>query len=129
MMEKDANVCEETEKTMGIIAGKWKPVILFHLLYGGTKRFNELKRLIPNITQKMLTSQLRELEQQDIIKRIVYPQVPPKVEYLMTDHGKSLQPLIEGMYEWGASHLKHMEEQKKNRTTKKDDVINKSREV
>ncbi len=102
---------------MQIISGKWKPVILFHLLYGGTKRFSELKRLIPTITQKMLTNQLRELEEQDIIQRIVYPQVPPKVEYLMTDYGRSLLPIIEALYKWGSSHIEHMKSNEKNRST------------
>ncbi|SFM14281.1 transcriptional regulator, HxlR family [Gracilibacillus orientalis] len=123
-MSENTEMCKETEKTMGILAGKWKPVILFHLLYGGTKRFNELKRLIPTVTQKMLTNQLRELEQQDIIKRIVYAQVPPKVEYLMTDYGRSLQPLIEIMYEWGASHIKHMENKEKDLTVDEKSVTN-----
>ncbi|MFB5661339.1 winged helix-turn-helix transcriptional regulator [Alteribacillus sp. HJP-4] len=108
-MEEDTRLCQETEEVMGILSGKWKLIILFHLMYGGTKRFNELKRLIPNITQKMLTKHLRELEQQDIIKRIVYAQVPPKVEYTMTDYGNKLKPIIEDLHEFGKSHLVHMQ--------------------
>lgn len=104
----------ETEKcqvitALDIIVGKWKPVILLHLMEGGTKRFSELKRLIPDITQKMLTKQLRELEEQDIIQRVIYPQVPPKVEYSLTEHGKSLVPILEQMHIWGEAHLKHMQ--------------------
>lgn len=83
-MKENQISCQETEETLGILTGKWKPVILYHLLYGGKKRFSELKKLIPGITQKMLTSQLRELEQQDIVRRKVYPEVPPRVEYCIT---------------------------------------------
>jgi DNA-binding HxlR family transcriptional regulator len=99
--------CEETVKTMTVLSGKWKLVILYHLLYGGTKRFSELQKLIPNVTQKILTQHLRELEQEYLIQRIVYPQVPPKVEYKMTEYGRSLQPVIKAIYEWGKSHIQH----------------------
>ena len=92
---------------MGILVGKWKPVILLYLLQEGTKRFSELKRNMPGITQKMLTKQLRELEDEDIIERVVYPQVPPKVEYSMTEYGRSLEPILEAMHEWGARHTLH----------------------
>lgn len=98
---------------LDIIVGKWKPVILMHLLEGGTKRFSELKRLIPDITQKMLTKQLRELEEQDIIQRVIYPQVPPKVEYSLTAHGKSLVPILEQMHVWGEAHLEHLQASQK----------------
>jgi DNA-binding HxlR family transcriptional regulator len=99
------------EETVRIIAGKWNLTILYHLS-GGTKRFNELRGLIPDITQKILTNQLRELEKQDIVRRVVYAQVPPKVEYSLTDYGKTLQPVMALMVEWGAAHSEHME--KKN---------------
>jgi DNA-binding HxlR family transcriptional regulator len=105
------NICLK-EETLRIFAGKWKMTILYHLSTGGTKRFNELRGLIPEITQKILTNQLRELEEQDIVRRVVYPQVPPKVEYSLTDYGKSLQPVMALMVEWGAAHSEHM--QKKN---------------
>ena len=72
-------------------------------------RFNELKRSIPGITQKMLTSQLRELEQHDLITRKVYAQVPPKVEYALSEHGKSLIPLLTMMSKWGEEHVKHID--------------------
>jgi DNA-binding HxlR family transcriptional regulator len=107
-MEKiEANKCHVVN-AMDPLIGKWKVNALLHLMYGGTKRFNELKRLMPGVTQKMLTSQLRELEENDIIQRIIYPEVPPRVEYSMTTYGKTLIPIIESMHDWGASHLDHL---------------------
>lgn len=94
--------------SLEIIVGKWKPIILLHLLHGGTKRFGELKRLLPDITQKMLTTQLRELEEQDIIARKVYAEVPPKVEYSITAYGQSLNSILQQMHEWGVAHMKHI---------------------
>lgn len=95
------------DDALGILTGKWKPIILLHLLTKGTQRFSELKRNMPGITQKMLTNQLRDLEEEDIVKRVVYPQVPPKVEYSMTDYGKSLEPILRAMHDWGAKHSVH----------------------
>ena len=105
-MERKPDNCR-VEDALGILVGKWKPVILLYLLQEGTKRFSELKRNMPGITQKMLTKQLRELEDEDIIERVVYPQVPPKVEYSMTEYGRSLEPILEAMHEWGARHTEH----------------------
>lgn len=105
-MERKPDNCQ-VEDALGILVGKWKPVILLYLLQEGTKRFSELKRNMPGITQKMLTKQLRELEDEDIIQRVVYPQVPPKVEYSMTEYGRSLEPILEAMHEWGARHTEH----------------------
>jgi DNA-binding HxlR family transcriptional regulator len=114
-MEFQVNLCQ-VDKALEVMVGKWKPVILLHLLHGGTKRFSELKRLIPDITQKMLTAQLRELEEQDIIERVVYPQIPPKVEYSMTDYGRTLEPVLNLMHQWGTAHLKHMQEKSETNT-------------
>lgn len=105
-MERKPENCQ-VEDALGILVGKWKPVILLFLLQEGTKRFSELKRKMPGITQKMLTKQLRELEDEDIIKRVVYAQVPPKVEYSMTEYGRSLEPVLDAMHEWGAKHTMH----------------------
>ncbi|MGP0585094.1 winged helix-turn-helix transcriptional regulator [Paenibacillus timonensis] len=109
-MENERPYCCQrgVEASLEIIVGKWKPIILLHLLHGGTRRFGELKRLLPDITQKMLTTQLRELEAQDIIERKVYAVVPPKVEYSITEYGRSLYHLLQGMHEWGEAHLEHM---------------------
>ncbi|WP_346817966.1 winged helix-turn-helix transcriptional regulator [Bacillus paramobilis] len=102
------------EAMVEVIGGKWKGVILYHLL-DGTKRFNELKRLKPNITQRMLTLQLRELEADGIIHREVYREVPPKVEYSLTELGETLRPMILLMMEW-ATH--NMEKVLESRNTK-----------
>ena len=92
------------EATLEVIGGKWKGVIVFHLL-GGTKRFNELRRLVPEVTQRMLTRQLRELENDRIVLRVVYAEVPPKVEYSLTEYGKTLAPVLAMMQKWGTKYL------------------------
>ena len=94
----------EKELTLAVIGGKWKMLILWYLGKEGTKRFNELKTLMPNITQRMLVNQLRDLESDYIIHREVYPVVPPKVEYSLTDRGRTLMPILEAMYEWGIEY-------------------------
>lgn len=88
------------EAALDVIGNKWKGIILFHLL-SGTKRFNELKRLIPVVSQRVLTLQLRELEKDKVISRKVYPQVPPKVEYSLSELGASLKPVLTALREWG----------------------------
>lgn len=99
------------EATVDVIAGKWKIVILRYLL-DGTMRFNELHRRLPGVTQQMLTKQLRELEADGIITRTIYPVVPPRVEYAMTDLGRSLRPILMQMLDWGQMYIEH----KKNDT-------------
>lgn len=91
------------ETTLEVIGGKWKGIILYHLIEG-PKRFSEFRRLYPAITQFMLTLQLRELERDGIIHREVYKQVPPKVEYSLTEFGKTLEPIILSMKRWGATY-------------------------
>lgn len=104
-------VCDKfcpIESTLKVIGGKWKTLIIWHLS-SETKRFSELKRELPLITQKMLTQQLRELEMDGVIHREVYPQVPPKVEYSLTDMGKSLEPVLSAMCEWGKEYASYVE--------------------
>jgi DNA-binding HxlR family transcriptional regulator len=105
-LEMQPELCR-VEDALGIIVGKWKPIILLILLQDGTQRFSELKRRVPGITQKMLTNQLRELEKEDIVARKVYPQVPPKVEYSITEYGRSVEPILVAMHEWGTAHTLH----------------------
>jgi DNA-binding HxlR family transcriptional regulator len=93
------------EVTLDKIGGKWKPLVLWYLK-GKTRRFGELKRLIPNITEKMLTEKLRELEADGLVNREVYREVPPKVEYSLTRYGRSLDDLLERLCAWGKSHAK-----------------------
>ncbi len=88
------------EITLQVIGGRWKVVIVWALLHG-TKRFSDLCRSMPGITQKMLTQQLRELERDRIVLRKVYPQVPPKVEYSITPLGRSLKPVVNAIHRWG----------------------------
>ncbi|WP_028829274.1 winged helix-turn-helix transcriptional regulator [Proteocatella sphenisci] len=99
---KDKYSCS-IELTMDLIGGKWKIRILWYL-NTGTKRFSELKKLIPDITPKMLTTQLREMERNNLITRKVYPVVPPKVEYSITEYGKGLQSTLEEMCKWGSKY-------------------------
>lgn len=94
----------EKELTLAVIGGKWKLIILWHLGHEGTKRFGELNKLIPHITKKMLTNQLRELEDDQLISRKVYSEVPPRVEYSLTEYGVSLMPVLQMMYEWGKKY-------------------------
>ncbi|MEN2766942.1 winged helix-turn-helix transcriptional regulator [Ornithinibacillus xuwenensis] len=102
MKEKKYNI--SVEATLEVIGGKWKCVILCHLNHG-KKRTSELKRLMPTITQKMLTQQLRELEEDGVINRIVHNQVPPKVEYELSDYGTSLQGILDSLCAWGEKHI------------------------
>jgi len=101
------------EFTLDVIGGKWKGVLLYHLLEG-TKRFNEFRKICPAITQRMLTLQLRELEADGIVHREVYQQVPPKVEYSLTAFGQSLAPIIRSMAVWGATYRTSIEDRRKS---------------
>lgn len=92
------------EATISLIGGKYKSLILWKLT-GGTLRFSQLRKEVPCATPKMLTQQLRELETDGLIRREVFPVVPPKVEYSLTDFGKSIQPVLESMYAWGTGYL------------------------
>jgi len=95
-------------RTVELIGGKWKAVILFYLL-DGTLRVGELRRKIPGITQRMLTLQLRELESDGLVDRTVFPVVPPHVEYALTPFGRTLDPVLRTMREWGTRHKRHAE--------------------
>lgn len=93
------------DTTLHLIGGKYKSLILWHLI-GGTLRYGEIHKLMPQATPKMLTQQLRELERDKIIIREVFPVVPPKVEYSLTDLGRSLQSILTSMYKWGEHYMK-----------------------
>ena len=99
-----ANGCP-VEATLDLIDGKWKGVILYHL-QDGPVRFNALRRGLPGITQRMLTKQLRELEQGGLILRQVFAEVPPRVEYRLSPLGETMQPVIETLKSWGETYLK-----------------------
>ncbi|MFQ4141682.1 helix-turn-helix domain-containing protein [Chlorogloeopsis sp. ULAP02] len=95
------------EAALDVIADKWKGVILYHLL-NEPKRFNELKRTFPELSQRILTRQLRELEDDGVISRKIYPEIPPKVEYSLTDLGKQLEPTLLSLESWGIKYVETM---------------------
>ena len=109
------------EATLEVIGGKWKCVILCHLTHG-TKRTSDLKRIMPNITQKMLTQQLRELEADGVVNRITYHQVPPKVEYELSEYGWSLKPILDALCTWGEIHI--IKEYGDKFTVLEDNILN-----
>jgi len=105
MMAEKEYTCT-VEVTLGVIGGKWKAVILWHLTHK-TLRFSQLQRRLSGVTQKMLTQQLRELERDGMIHREVYAEVPPRVEYSLTQEGRTLTPLLTLMCEWGKAFLEN----------------------
>lgn len=100
----------EIELTLEILSGKWKALLIWNLHLHEVIRYNEFRRLIPSITQKMLTQQLKELEKYGIIFRKVYPSVPPMVEYTLTETGQKLIPIMESMDLWGKEYVKKYHE-------------------
>lgn len=93
------------DATMSVIGGKYKAIILYHLRVDGVLRFNQLQKYIPQATPKMLTQQLRELEADGFIHREVYPVVPPKTEYSLTELGQTLVPIVDAICQWGREHM------------------------
>lgn len=102
-MDTNKLSCGGVETTLKMIGGKWKPLILY-LLRQGSLRYSALQKNIPEITQKMLTQQLRQLEQDGLLTRRVFPVIPPRVEYTLTKRGSSLLPILGSMAEWGSNH-------------------------
>ena len=111
------------EATLELIGGKYKALILWHLSEG-TLRFSELKKLIPTATAKMLTQQLRELETQNLLIRTVYPVVPPKVEYTLSELGRSLMPVLVAMRDWGVNYMRGKKLEPCCFMMQKDPIIN-----
>lgn len=103
----DCNFGCSVEVALEIIGGKWKGVILFHLL-DETKRFNQLRRDMPNVTQRMLTLQLRELEEDGIVQRKIFQEIPPHVEYSLTEFGRTLEPVLLLMRDWGDKYTEQI---------------------
>ncbi|MEM9596565.1 MAG: helix-turn-helix domain-containing protein [Acidobacteriota bacterium] len=97
------------ERVLAVFAGKWKPAILFALENEGTLRFNELRRAVPGISQRMLTQQLRELERDGVVSREQFLEIPPRVEYRLTSLGRSLSPVEAAIDAWGEAHMQQVE--------------------
>lgn len=106
--DKQAEIRKIAE-ALDVISGKWKPTILIFLRFAGTLRFNELRRHMAGITQKMLTTQLRELERDGLVTRKVYAEVPPRVEYSLSEYGDTLCPVLDTMHSWGEQHMARRE--------------------
>lgn len=103
------------EATVSLLEGKWKCVILYRLVHG-TLRFNALRRSIPNVTQRMLVNQLRELESDGLVCRLVYAQVPPRVDYSLSDRGRSIVPILMALKEWGDQNLSVFDNRRRTET-------------
>ena len=101
MNERERELVDRVEGLMKTIGAKWKPAIVFCLVFGGRQRFSDLRRKLPDITQRMLTRRLRELERDGLVKRTLYPEVPLRVEYEMTALGRSLHPFFKSLCQWG----------------------------
>lgn len=97
------------ERALRVIAGRWKPIILYYL-FEGPKRLSELRRLMPDISQKVLVQQLREMEAHGIVVREIFRQVPPRVDYSATQLGLSLEPVLLALCEWGRCHAAQLDE-------------------
>jgi len=93
------------EATLAVISGKWKAVLIFHMMNTGPHRFAELRRKTTGISDRVLTRQLRELETDGVVARKVFAEVPPRVEYSLTEYGESLRPVTEAMCQWGKRHM------------------------
>lgn len=109
-MERQIEECTTcpVKTTLSIIGGKWKGLIIYKLL-DGKMRFSELQKSICDITHRSLTLQLRELEDSGLVLRTIYPEVPPRVEYELTELGESMRPIIEAIYDWGQTYQKRSE--------------------
>jgi DNA-binding HxlR family transcriptional regulator len=104
-MEEEKKFNCPVEATLSLIGGKYKAIILYHIMDDKVLRFNQIQKYIPRATAKMLTQQLRELEKDGLIHRKVYPVVPPKTEYTMTDLGNTLHDVVYAMCDWGREHM------------------------
>ncbi|QGY32465.1 winged helix-turn-helix transcriptional regulator [Pantoea cypripedii] len=100
MMEKTQCSAQQLTDALRVLEGRWKTLIIYHLFKAPVMRNSELRRAIPEVSQKMLIQQLRDLEKEGIVSRTVYPEVPPKVEYRLTEQGRALQPALQALQDW-----------------------------
>src|SRR5215831_21104738 len=125
MESRDA--VERVETTMGIIAGKWKPAIIYALVMDGTLRFMELRRRIPGVTQRMLTQQLRDLERHGLVARVHHAEIPPRVEYSVTPLGRSLHPIFKSVCDWAEVNFPDVEKARSRHDRQKMSVPSRAR--
>jgi DNA-binding HxlR family transcriptional regulator len=118
--KETADPVERVETVMGLIAGKWKPAIIYSLVMGGTLRFSELRKRIPRVSQRMLTQQLRDLERHGFVARVYHPQIPPRVEYSVTKLGRSLHPIFKGVCDWASRNFPEVESAVERHQKRKD---------
>lgn len=109
------------ELTIDLVGGKWKPVILYYLGHYEVLRYADIRRHIPQITERMLTKQLRELEADHMVNRKIYAEIPPKVEYRLTDRGISIIPLLNGLKDWGEDYFNENIDQFDHKTLELED--------
>ncbi|MFC3199373.1 winged helix-turn-helix transcriptional regulator [Parapedobacter deserti] len=109
--EKEINSSCGMGYALSLIGGRWKSNILWRLILDGKMRYNELRKAIPGISERMLVAQLRELEADRLVLRIVYPEVPPRVEYELTALGQSMRPMLQSISDWGEAHRKTVEDE------------------
>ncbi|MEM9079416.1 MAG: helix-turn-helix domain-containing protein [Verrucomicrobiota bacterium] len=114
MKRPDYNGPCPVERVIGIFGGKWKPSILYYLEKNGPLRFGELRKVIPQVTQRMLTQQLRELERDGLVKRTDYREMPPKVDYRLTRLGATFRPIGHQLEEWGENHMGKVDKSRKS---------------
>ena len=108
MDKKDRELVDMAERLMKTIGAKWKPAIIFCLVFGGRQRFSDLRRVLPDISQKMLTQRLRELERDGLVNRTFYEEVPLRVEYEMTPLGLTIHPFFKTLCDWGVENKRPM---------------------
>ncbi len=108
--EKKINATCGMGFTLSLIGGRWKSNILWRLMENGTMRYSQLRKAIPDVSDRMLVAQLRELENDQLVKRMVYPEVPPRVEYELTDLGSTMRPMLQHISDWGEQYRKVSEE-------------------
>lgn len=112
-MSRNATLCNYTcpvEAALDVVGGKWKAVIVYFLSVSETLRFSDLRRKLPGVSERILTRQLRELESHGIVRRQVFPEAPPRVEYSLTEYGRTLQVVISALCTWGTEHVKRLSE-------------------
>jgi DNA-binding HxlR family transcriptional regulator len=109
MESSEREAIERVERAMALISGKWKSAIMYALVFKGKLRFMEIRRMIPRVSQRMLTQQLRELERHGLVQRTHFPEIPPRVEYAITPLGRTVHPIFKAVCDWATDNLEAVE--------------------